>query len=120
MTDPAQVPVDLEPGERPLKAGSANMQRGAETVGGTLYLTSLRLVHAPHALNLQSTMFQIPVGAITEVTPAWTKLLGKLPVIPNSIEATVGDGTVHSFVVTGRRAWIAAIDRARGGAVAVG
>lgn len=120
MSTEGEYPFELEPGERPLKSGGANMQRGAETVGGKLFLTSARLVFRPHALNLQSAPSQIGLGAVVDVAAAWTKVFGKLPLLKNSIELTLVDGTRQSFVVTGRSAWIAAIDEARGEGVRVG
>ncbi|MGO3507440.1 GRAM domain-containing protein [Brachybacterium tyrofermentans] len=120
MSTAREVPFELEPGEQPLKSGGANMQRGAEAVGGKLFLTSARLVFRPHALNLQTAPSQIELGAVVDVAAAWTKVFGKVPLLKNSVEVTLVDGTRQSFVVTGRSAWIVAIDKARGGGVRVG
>lgn len=98
-----------------MRSGAANMQRGAETAGGKLYLTTERLVFTAHSLNLRSGPSEVPLTEVAEVDAVWTKLLGVLPLLPNSVALTLRDGTVHSFVVTGRGAWIAAITQARGG-----
>ncbi|MGP9681996.1 MULTISPECIES: GRAM domain-containing protein [unclassified Brachybacterium] len=120
MSTERKFPFELEPGEQPRKSGGANMQRGAEAVGGRLFLTTSRLVFRPHALNLQTAPAQIELGAVVGVAPAWTKVFGKLPLLKNSVEVTLADGSRQSFVVTGRSAWIVAIDAARGGGVRVG
>ena len=113
--DPGPLPFPLAPGESLVRSGGANMQRGAETAGGKLYLTTERLVFIAHSFNLRSGPSEVPLALIADVGTAWTKLLGVLPLVPNSIAVTLRDGTVHSYVVTGRGAWIAAITQARGG-----
>lgn len=114
-----ELPFPLEPGEQLLRSGRANMQRGAETVGGTLHLTSDRLVFVPHSLNLSSAPSGLRLADIAAVAPAWTKLLGVLPLANNSLALTLRDGNVESYVVPGRKDWMDAIDRARGGDASV-
>lgn len=118
--DPAVLPFSLAAGESLVRSGGANMQRGAETAGGKLFLTSERLVFLAHAFNIGSGPSEVPLGLIAEVGTAWTKLLGVIPLMPNSIAVTLRDGTVLSYVVTGRKAWIEAIAQARGGGVHAG
>ncbi|HEX7353167.1 hypothetical protein [Brachybacterium sp.] len=113
--DSAALPFPLAAGETLLRSGGANMQRGAETAGGKLYLTSERLVFIAHSFNVRSGPSEVPLAIIAEVGTAWTKLFGVLPLLPNSLAVTLRDGTVHSFVVTGRGAWIVEITRAREG-----
>ena len=108
-------PLPALPGEQPLKTGRANLQRGAEAVGGTLHLTTHRLMFTSHALNFQRGETVIPLETIASVTPAWTKFLGTIPLFPNSILITGRDGQSQSAVVAGRKDWIAAIERARRG-----
>lgn len=115
MSDPGVLPFTLAPDEQLLRHGRANMQRGAETAGGKLFLTTERLVFVAHSFNVRSGSSEVPLALIGEVATSWTKLLGKLPLLPNSIAVTLRDGTVHSFVVPGRDAWIDAIDHAREG-----
>lgn len=112
--DPAVVPFPLAPGETLVRSGGANMQRGAETAGGKLFLTTERLVFIAHSFNVRRGPSEVQLAVIAEVGTAWTKLLGVLPLMPNSIAVTLRDGTVHSYVVTGRGAWITAITQARG------
>lgn len=113
--EPGVLPFPLTDGESLVRNGRANMQRGAETVGGTLYLTTERLVFVGHAFNVRSGPSEVPLALIAEVGTAWTKLLGVIPLMPNSIAVTLRDGTVQSFVVTGRATWIDAIIHAREG-----
>lgn len=115
MSDPGVLPFTLAPEEQLLRHGRGNMQRGAETAGGKLFLTTERLVFVAHSFNVRSGSSEVPLALIAEVGTAWTKLLGKLPLLPNSIAVTLRDGSVQSFVVTGRDAWIDAIDHAREG-----
>lgn len=113
--EPGVLPFPLTDGESLVRNGRANMQRGAETVGGTLYLTTERLVFVGHAFNVRSGPSEVPLALIAEVGTAWTKLLGVIPLMPNSIAVTLRDGTVQSFVVAGRATWIDAIIHAREG-----
>lgn len=113
--EPGVLPFPLTDGESLVRHGRANMQRGAETVGGTLYLTTERLVFVGHAFNVRSGPSEVPLALIAEVGTARTKLLGVIPLMPNSIAVTLREGTVQSFVVTGRAAWIDAITHAREG-----
>ena len=115
MSATGSLPFPLGQGEELVRSSAANMQRGAETAGGKLYLTTQRLVFIAHSFNVQRGPSEIPLQLIRDVGGAWTKLLGVLPLVPNSIAVTLHDGTVHSFVVTGRSSWITAITQARGG-----
>ncbi|WP_299299071.1 hypothetical protein [uncultured Brachybacterium sp.] len=118
--DHAVLPFPLAAGESLVRSGGANMQRGAETAGGKLFLTTERLVFVGHAFNVRSGPSEVPLALIAEVGTAWTKLLGVIPLMPNSIAVTLRDGTVLSYVVTGRTSWIEAIAQARGGGVHAG
>lgn len=111
--DASPLPFPLSEGETLLRSGRANMQRGAETVGGKLYLTSERMVFIAHSFSVRSGPSEVPLALIAEVSTAWTKLFGVLPLMPNSLALTLRDGSARSFVVPGRGAWIAAIDEAR-------
>lgn len=108
----------LLPGERRLREGAANLQRGAESVGGVLLLTDRRLVFEPHGLNLHTRPEEIPLDGVRGVRACWTRLLGVLPVAPNAIEVRTWDGARHRFVVFDRNAWIEAIRAHAGEAVA--
>ena len=98
--------------ETTIKSGFANMQRGAEAVGGKLYLTSLRLIFESHKLNIQTGTTIIPLQEISETTPCWTKFLNLVPLFPNSL-AVVTSGGEERFVLYGRKTWKRAIDDQR-------
>lgn len=114
---PAPLPFLLGEGEELLRHGRANMQRGAETAGGALHLTTERLVFVAHSFNVRRGPSEIQLALIAEVGTAWTKFLGVVPLAPNSMAVTLRDGQVLSFVVPARKAWIEAIEQARGGGV---
>jgi hypothetical protein len=103
----------LNADETILKDGPANLQRGAETVGGKVYLTSRRLVFEAHKFNLQRGATEIPLGDISSVARCWTKFLNLIPVLPNSLAVTTTQGEEYRFVLFGRDAWEEAISRAK-------
>ena len=102
--------INLNSNERLVKEGPANLQRGWETVGGSLKLTDQRLVFDSHGFNVQTGATEIPISSITGTRPVWTKFLGFLPLFPNSLAVTAGDKQ-YNFVVSNRRDWAAAISR---------
>jgi hypothetical protein len=87
----------------------ANLQRGIETVGGRLWLTTERLVFESHGFNVQTGTTVIDREEISSAEPCWTRFLGLIPLAPNSLAVTLRDGTTHRFVLWGRREWAAAI-----------
>lgn len=97
---------------RVLREGRANHQRGLDTVGGQLTLTDRFLVFTPQSLNLHTEVAVFPLSAVRGVRTAWTKLLGVIPLFPNSMAVTFADGSEQSFVVPGRSQWIADVQRA--------
>ena len=98
--------------ETEIKSGFANLQRGAETVGGKLYLTNHRLIFESHALNIQTGTTIVPLQEISETTPCWTKFLNLIPLAPNSLSVSTPDGEKR-FVLFGRKSWKQAIDDQR-------
>ena len=92
---------------------SANLQRGAESVGGRLFLTSQRLIFEPHSLNIQRGVATVPLGDIRQAAPCWTKLFNLLPVAPNSLDVETRAGKHLRLVLWKRRWWRRAIDRQR-------
>jgi len=105
--------TDLAEGETVVKEGRANLQRGAETVGGHVYLTDRRLIFESHRLNFQSGSTAIDLRDVTGVSKTWTKFLNVVPLAPNSISISTTDGSEHRLVCFGRSAWIAAIHQQR-------
>lgn len=71
--------TQLGAGETIVKQGGANHQRGMETVGGMLYLTTERLVFESHAFNFQTGSTIIDLRDVARVEPAWTKFLNLIP-----------------------------------------
>lgn len=104
--------ITLNSDEKILRRGAANLQRGAETVGGELLLTDGRLYFRSHALNLQTGATEIPLSQVRHTRPCWTRFLGLIPLLPNSLEVGLSGGAVHRFVLVGRKEWAAAIDAA--------
>lgn len=94
--------------------GSANLQRGLETVGGQLTLTKDQLVFEPHELNVQRVPEQIDLSSILQVTECWTKFLNIIPIAPNSLMVVSKGGKEYRFVLHNRKEWAAAIDDHRG------
>lgn len=95
--------------ERVLREGGANHQRGPETVGGHLRLTTRTLRFTPHRLNVQTEVTEYPVDAVVGARPVWTKVFGFLPLAPNSVAVDFADGSEQRFVVPRRGPWIEAI-----------
>jgi hypothetical protein len=91
-----------------LRDSMANMQRGVETAGGHLYLTTHRLIFEAHAFNIQSGVSVIPLRDVEGVEKCWTRFLGLIPIFPNSIAVATKDKT-YRFVVPSRQEWIDAI-----------
>jgi hypothetical protein len=106
--------IDLDPNETLIRQGGANLQRRWEAVGGRLLLTNARLVFSSHAFNVQKGSVEIPLAAIRDVAPCWTKFLGFLPLAPNSLCVSTDQGE-HRFVVHGRSQWAEAIGSAQAG-----
>ena len=100
-------------GEVPVKDGAANLQRGIETVGGRLYLTSQRVLFESHSFNVQTGATAIPLTSITDVRKSWTKFLNLVPLFPNSVAISTTDGNEYRFATFGRQLWIDAINAQR-------
>ncbi|MBN1936185.1 MAG: hypothetical protein JW934_16070 [Anaerolineae bacterium] len=98
-------------GEQTLKEGPANHWRGAESVGGRLWLTNMRLHFKSHGLNVQTHEVSFPIWEIVSVEKQST-----LGVVPNGMTVVLQDGRQERFVVDDRDDWIAKIQQARSGA----
>jgi hypothetical protein len=94
-----------------VKKGVANLQRGAETVGGKLFLTNQRIVFESHSFNIQNGATVIPLAEVGETEFRWTKFLNLIPVAPNSLAVFTNEGIEHRFVLFGRAAWREAIKK---------
>jgi len=102
--------TELKQNEQVIKQGSANLQKGIETVGGKLYLTNKRLVFEAHMINVQGGTTEIELPDILSSEKCWTKFLGFIPLMPNSLAVHTKAGKEHRFVLSGRGAWATAID----------
>ena len=102
--------TELNLNEQILKQGSANLQKGIETVGGKLYLTNQRLVFEAHTLNVQSGNTEIALPDIQSLVKCWTNFLGFIPLTPNSLEVQTKGNVKYRFVLFGREAWKTAIE----------
>ena len=100
----------LTANEKIIKSGAANFQKGIEQVGGKLYLTNDRIIFESHKFNFQNGATQIKLEDISSVKKSWTKFLGFIPLIPNSIKISTKEGKKFRFVLYGRNKWISAIN----------
>jgi hypothetical protein len=103
------VKATLLANELIVKEGSANLQRGLETVGGQLLLTNHRLIFEAHSLNLQRHSTVLELTDVVSTTPCWTKLFGLIPLVPNSLAVRLKDEKEYRFVLFGRKSWDEAI-----------
>ena len=101
--------TELKNKEKIIKSGSANLQKGIETVGGKIYLTNERIIFESHNFNIQSGKNEINLTEITRIEYCWTKFLGFIPIIPNSLSIITNKGK-YNFVIAGRSAWKSKID----------
>ncbi|MBN1582026.1 MAG: hypothetical protein JXA89_15080 [Anaerolineae bacterium] len=113
LTANAAMPVGTgaaPAGEQTIKEGPANHWRGAESVGGKLLLTNMRLHFQSHKVNIQTHDVSYPIWEIVSVEKQST-----LGVVPNGIVVTLKDGHQERFVVDDRDDWIAKIQQIRSG-----
>ena len=108
--------TELRHGEKLVKDGAANLQKGIETVGVKLYLTNQRLVFESHNFNVQSGVTKLDLSNIQSSEKCWTKFLGFLPLFPNSLAVYTKQGQEYRFVLFGRDAWAATIKSTKSGA----
>ena len=102
--------TELKPNEQIIRQGLANLQKGVETVGGKLYLTNQRLVFEAHKFNVQGGTTEIELSDIQSTEKCWTKFLGLIPLMPNSLAVHTKTGKEYRFVVFFRGSWAASID----------
>lgn len=103
----------LRADEAIMKEGPANMQRGVETVGGQLTLTTERIVFESHRFNVQTGATELELAEVSSVAKCWTRFLNLIPLFPNSIEVQTSEGATARFVVMQRESWIEAIELAQ-------
>jgi hypothetical protein len=93
--------INIEPNETILFETSANHFKGAEAVGGKLYLTNKRLVFKSHKFNIQNHELSISLSDIDKVDRYKT-----LGLVNNSLLITTTDGKIEKFVVQQPNEWV--------------
>ena len=101
--------TEIRVGEKVIKEGFANLQRNIETVGGKLFLTNQRLIFEAHKVNIQRGTTEIELQDVQSTCPCWTKFLGIIPLLPNSLAVQTKQGKEFRFVLFRRHVWAAAI-----------
>ncbi|KZR81477.1 hypothetical protein PMIT1342_01815 [Prochlorococcus marinus str. MIT 1342] len=109
------VKTVLEVGEKLVKKSPANHQRGIETVGGMLYLTTARLIFESHALNIQAGVTTVSISEINRLRKDWTKFLNVIPIFPNTLAVTSRSGHEDKFILLRRTPWINEINKLKEG-----
>lgn len=97
--------TDLEAGEKLIVDKAANMKKGLEYVGGRIAITTKRVIHAPHRINVQSDQTIIPISDIEFVTS-----FNQFGFLPTGIKIKTKDGLEYHFIVWGRMKLISAIN----------
>lgn len=105
--------TELKQNEQIIKQGGANLQKGRETVGGKLYLTNQRFVFEAHKINFQRGSTEINLSDIQSSERCWTKFLGFIPLMPNSLALYTKADKEYRFALCDRGAWAAAIPNLR-------
>ncbi|WP_102029202.1 GRAM domain-containing protein [Salirhabdus sp. Marseille-P4669] len=91
-----------------VKEGMANIFKGKEGVGGKLYLTTDKVIHKAHKMNVQRGTVEINLEDIESIDVYNNKVLG-LP-IKNGLQIKDKSGSVYKFVVYKREEWVQAIE----------
>ncbi|WP_316771966.1 hypothetical protein [Pedobacter frigiditerrae] len=97
-------------GEEIILSGRANHFKGAEAVGGKLYLFKDRLEFKSHGFNIQNHQQRIDIADITAVI-----FYSSLGIIPNGLQITTKSGVVEKFVINGRKRWKEEIEQLQAG-----
>lgn len=87
----------------------ANHFKGAEAVGGKLYLTNKRLVFKSHKFNIQNYELSIPLSDIYNI--AKYKTLG---LVNNGLSVTTANNKLEKFVVQQIDEWINQLTKTNG------
>ncbi len=96
-----QTQIELREGESILFETGANHFRGAEAVGGKLYLTNQRVVFKSHSFNFHNEAFSLELHDLEQVN--LHKTLGMLP---NGLTISLKDNRKEKFVVQQPKEWI--------------
>ncbi|TVT28723.1 hypothetical protein FO441_00130 [Salinicoccus cyprini] len=97
--------------EKALRSGNGNLFRNGVSVGGKMHLTTTRIHHIPHAMNLNRKQTEIDLLDVAAVNLISHRIMNFIP-IPNGLEVVLQDDASLKFVVNGRRRWKREIERA--------
>lgn len=93
--------IETEPDETIVFESGANHFKGAEAVGGKLYLTNKRLVFKSHKFNIQNHELSIRLLDVDKVDRYKT-----LGLANNSLAITTVDSKIEKFVVQQPDDWV--------------
>lgn len=93
--------IEIADGETILFETGANHFKGAEGVGGKLYLTNQRLVFKSHKFNIQKHELSIGLRDIAKVDRYKT-----LGLVNNGLMVTTSENTTEKFVVQQIEEWV--------------
>jgi len=102
-----KIGAEVTHGKKIVLDGGANHFKGAEGVGGWLYLTSEEVIFKSHAFNIQSHETVIPLDKIAEI-----KIGSTLGFIPNRLQLVLKNGVIERFVVFNRNTWVEQLNSA--------
>lgn len=101
--------IETAADETILLESGANHFKGAEAVGGKLYLTNKRLVFKSHKLNIQNHELSFNLSDINKVDRCKT-----LGLINNGLAVTTSNTAVEKFVVQNADNWVDQLNRIPG------
>ena len=95
----------LRQGEQFIREGRASLNKDFETVGGKLYMTDQRLRFEPNYFNTNIKVLEEELTNIHSLRKCWSKILGFIPILPNSLAVYTKQGKEYSFLLFGRDKW---------------
>jgi hypothetical protein len=96
--------------EQIIKEGEAELQKNIHMVVGRLFLTNQRFVFIAHRYNFRGGIAEVELSSIQSIEKCWTKLLGFIPIFPNSLAVCTRQGKEYRFVLYKRSAWTAVLE----------
>lgn len=97
--------------EKIIREGKAGFLRDGKAITGSLLLTNQRLlfVSRPYATQKGETL--VNLWDMRTVLPCWSKFLGLIPLLPNSLHVCTDSGEDYGFTLIDRSGWTNAISR---------
>jgi len=93
-----------------IKEGEAELHKNIHMVVGRLFLTNQRFVFIAHKFNIRGGITEVELSSIRSIVKCWTKLLGFIPIFPNSLAVNTRQGKEYRFVLYRRSAWTTVIE----------